>query len=123
MMSSAVDEIPVTSSPFAQKLSGMDRTQRLRLGIGIAILVVMGIAALVLSRQTDYKVLYANLAEKDGGAIIAQLSTMNVPYKYTEGGGALLVPADRVYDVRLRLASLGLPKGSVTGFELMESNR
>jgi flagellar M-ring protein FliF len=48
---------------------------------------------------------------------------MNVPYKYSEGGGALLVPADRVYDVRLRLASLGLPKGSVAGFELMESNR
>ena len=122
-MSTAVAEIPATSSPFAQKLSGMDRTQRLRLGIGIAILVAIGIAALVFSRQTDYKVLYANLAEKDGGAIIAQLSTMNVPYKYTEGGGALLVPADRVYDVRLRLASMGLPKGSVSGFELMESNR
>jgi len=121
-MSSAVAEIPA-SSPFATKLSKLDRSQRLRLGIGVAILVVAGIVALVLSRQTDYRVLYANLAEKDGGAIIAQLSQMNVPYKYTDGGGALLVPADRVYDVRLRLASLGLPKGSVSGFELMESNR
>ncbi len=121
-MSTAVAEIPA-SSPFAQRLSRLDRAQRLRLGLGIAILVVAGIVALVLSRQTDYKVLYANLAEKDGGAIIAQLSQMNVPYKYTEGGGALLVPADRVYDVRLRLASMGLPKGSVSGFELMESNR
>ncbi|MEI2623025.1 MAG: hypothetical protein V9G23_03270 [Giesbergeria sp.] len=34
-----------------------------------------------------------------------------------------LVPADRVHDVRLRLATQGLPKGSVTGFELMEANR
>ncbi|APW40478.1 flagellar M-ring protein FliF [Rhodoferax koreense] len=121
-MSSAVAEIPA-SSPLVQKLSSLDRAQRLRLGLGVAILVVAGIVALVLSRQTEYRVLYANLTEKDGGAVIAQLSQMNVPYKYTEGGGALLVPADRVYDVRLRLASLGLPKGSVTGFELMESNR
>jgi flagellar M-ring protein FliF len=68
-------------------------------------------------------VLYANLPEKDGGAIIAQLTTMNVPYKYTEGGGAILVPADKVHDSRLKLASLGLPKGSVAGFEQMDASR
>jgi flagellar M-ring protein FliF len=48
---------------------------------------------------------------------------MNVPYKYAEGGNAILVPADRVHDTRLRLASQGLPKGSVAGFEMMEANR
>ena len=40
----------------------------------------------------DYKVLYANLADKDGGAVIAQLSQMNVPYRMSEGGSAILVP-------------------------------
>jgi flagellar M-ring protein FliF len=48
---------------------------------------------------------------------------MNVPYKFSEGGGALLVPADRVHEVRLRMASQGLPKGSVAGFELMENQK
>jgi flagellar M-ring protein FliF len=85
--------------------------------------VAIGIIGLVMGRQAEYRVLYASLADKDGGAVIAQLTTMNVPYKYTEGGGAILVPADRVHDVRLKLASLGLPKGSVSGFEMMESNR
>ena len=33
---------------------------------------------------------------------------MNVPYRYNENGTALLVPADRVYDARLQLASQGL---------------
>jgi flagellar M-ring protein FliF len=55
--------------------------------------------------------------------VIAQLTTLNVPYKYTEGGGAIMVPAERVHDLRLRLASQGLPKGAVSGFEMMEANR
>ena len=76
-----------------------------------------------MNRQPDWRVLYASLNDKDGGAIVAQLSQMNVPYKYTEGGQAIMVPSDKVHDTRLRLASQGLPKGSVTGFEMMESNR
>jgi len=106
---------------WRQRLSALDRTQRMRLGAGIALLVAALVAAVVLNRQPDYRVLFANLGDKDGGAIVAQLAQMNVPYKYTEGGGAILVPTDRVHDVRLKLATLGLPKGSVTGFELMDT--
>ncbi|MDF1485773.1 flagellar basal-body MS-ring/collar protein FliF [Ramlibacter sp. H39-3-26] len=128
---SAVAELPVTTLPpaeparsgWAQRLAALDRGQRLRLGIGAALLVALAILAVALTRQPDYRVLFANLSDKDGGAIIAQLTQMNVPYKYTEGGGAILVPGERVHDVRLRLATLGLPKGSVTGFELTEGNR
>lgn len=95
----------------------------MRLGVGAALLVAVAIAAIVMGRQPDYRVLFANLNDKDGGAIVAQLSQMNVPYKHADGGGAILIPADRVHDVRLRLATQGLPKGSVAGFELMESSK
>lgn len=125
---SAVAEVPLTPpvSPapnWLQRLSALDRAQRMRLGVGAALLVAVAIAAIVMGRQPDYRVLFANLSDKDGGAIVAQLSQMNVPYKYSEGGGAILIPSDRVHDVRLRLATQGLPKGSVAGFELMESSK
>jgi flagellar M-ring protein FliF len=129
---SAVAEIPAGSlgeairpapTPLVQRLAKLDRAQRMRLGAGIALLVLVVIFGLVMGRQTEYRTLFASLTDRDGGAIVAQLTQMNVPYKYSEGGGAILVPADRVHDVRLRLASLGLPKGQVTGFELMENNR
>ena len=123
---SAVVEAPLTptaSPTWLQRLSAMDRAQRMRLGVGVVLLVAAAMAAVVLGRQPDYRVLFSNLSDKDGGAIVAQLSQMNVPYKHAEGGGAILVPSDRVHDVRLRLASQGLPKGSVSGFELMEANR
>lgn len=114
--------IPLNPS-LGQRLSSLNQGQLVKLGLGIALFVVIAIAGIVMGRQSEWRVLFANLSDKDGGAIIAQLSQMNVPYKYTEGGQAILVPADKVHDTRLRLASLGLPKGSITGLELMENNR
>ena len=119
---SVVATIPVNPS-LAQRLAALDQGQRLRLALGIVLFVAIGIIGLVMGRQAEWRVLYSNLSDKDGGAVIAQLSTLNVPYKHSDGGGAILVPADRVHDTRLKLASLGLPKGSVNGFEMMESNR
>ena len=118
----AVATVPVNAT-VTQRLSSLSQGQRLRLFAGIVLFVAIGIIGLVMGRQAEWRVLYANLADKDGGAIVAQLSQMNVPYKHADGGGAILVPADKVHDTRLRLASLGLPKGSVSGFEMMESNR
>ncbi len=127
-MTTAVAEVPAVPTPAAapgllQRLGGLDRAARLRWGALAALLVVAAIGAFFYSRQPDYRVLFAGVNDKDGGAIVAQLAQMNVPYKYSEGGGAILVPAERVHDVRLRLATQGLPKGSVTGFEVMENSR
>lgn len=135
----AVAEVPVdptsslvpTPTPTAeppptgwrQRLAALDRVQRIKLGAGVFLLLAMLLGAVFYGRQPDYRVLFAGLSDKDGGAIVAQLTQMNVPYKYGEGTGAIMIAADRVHDVRLRLATLGLPKGTVAGFELMESSR
>ena len=108
---------------LSQRFAGLDQGQRMRLGLGVVLLVAIGIIGVMMGRQAEWRVLYSNLADKDGGAIVAQLTQMNVPYKHADGGGAILVPADKVYDARLKLASLGLPKGSVAGFEMMDTNR
>lgn len=114
--------IPLNPSLF-DRLAGLDQSQRLKMGLGVVLFLAIGIIGMVMGRQAEWRVLYSNLADKDGGAIVAQLSQMNIPYKHADGGGAILVPADKVYDTRLRLASQGLPKGAVAGFEVMESNR
>ena len=108
---------------FVQRVLALSPQRKLMLGGGTAALVALIVAMAMWSSQGDYKVLYANLSDKDGGAILAQLSQMNVPYRHADGGAAILVPADKVHDVRLRLASAGLPKGSIVGFELMDNAR
>ena len=130
-MAATQDTVDTTASQPGNKIS-----ERLREALGrltnqqkIALMVaVAAIAALIMgtilwSRQPDYKVLFSNLSEKDGGTIITALEQLNVPYKFTEGGGAILVPGEKVHEVRLRLASQGLPKGGAVGFELMENQK
>lgn len=75
------------------------------------------------SQQPDYKVLFSNFNDRDGGAIIASLQQLNIKYKYAEGGVAILVPSENVHDARLKLAAQGLPKGGNVGFELMENQK
>ena len=90
---------------------------------GAAALIALVVGALLWGRTPEYRILYTNLSDRDGGAVLAALTQMNVPYKFQEGGGAVLVPAEMVHDARLRLASQGLPKGSIVGFELLESQK
>ena len=115
--------VPTTDTGFASRLAALPAKSKFNLGIGAAVLVAVVLGLIVWSHEGDYKVLYANLSDKDGGAIIAQLSQMNIPYRHSDGGAAILVPAAKVHDARLKLASAGLPKASVGGFEMMDNAR
>lgn len=90
--------------------------------VAIAAVVAIIVGSILWSRQPDWKVLFSNLTEKDGGAIVANLESQNIPHRYSDNG-SLLVPADRVHEVRLKLASQGLPRGGLVGFELMENQK
>jgi len=111
--------VPPNVLEFTRTAGG--RKIMLMLGVA-AVVAVMG-AVWMWGQQPDYRVLFSNFSDRDGGAIVAELEKMNIPYKYAEGGGAVLVPAERVHDARLKLASQGLPKGGNVGFELMENQR
>ena len=106
-----------------QSLGGFNSKQSIGLLLAVAAMVALIFGMWTWGKTPDYRVLYGNLSDRDGGSIIESLQQMNVPYKFAEGGGALLVPADQVHEVRLRLASQGLPKGSLVGFELMENQK
>lgn len=113
----------VEPATFAGRLAAMPMRSKLSFGIGIAALAGVVLAMTLWSSKGDFKVLYANLSDKDGGAVIAALSQMNVPYRMSEGGAAIMVPAAQVHDLRLKLATAGLPKGTVSGYELMDNAR
>ena len=123
-MSAAAPAGAAPASPALPPLMEKLRAQpKLPLIVGAAALVAAAAAFMLWSRAPDYKVLYTNVSDRDGGAIIASLTQMNVPYKFAEGGGAILIAGDKVPEVRLKLAAQGLPKGGGVGFELMDNQK
>ena len=111
--------VPANVMDFTRTAGG----RKIMLMLGVAAVIAVMAAVWMWGQQPDYRVLFSNFSDRDGGAIVAELEKMNIPYKYAEGGGALLVPADRVHDARLKLAAQGLPKGGNVGFELMENQK
>jgi flagellar M-ring protein FliF len=97
--------------------------RRILLMVGAAAVVAAMIGLVLWGQKPEYKVLFSNFSDRDGGAIVQSLQAANIPYQLADGGGAILVPADKVHEVRLKLAAEGLPKGGNVGFELMENQK
>lgn len=119
--STATASDPITR--LREAFGRLNSQQKLLLAIALAAIVALLVGTYLWSKQPDYKVLFTNISEKDGGAIIAALDQANVPYRYSEGGTAILVPSANVHDIRLKLASQGIPRGGSIGFELMENQK
>jgi flagellar M-ring protein FliF len=112
-----------TASISASGLNRLNPKQKVGVAVGVAVLIALLTSVWMWGQTPDYRVLYSNLSDRDGGAIIESLQQLNVPYKFSEGGGALLVPSNLVYETRLKMATQGLPKGGTVGFELMENQK
>lgn len=104
-------------------LTRLRANPRIPLMVASAAAVAIIVALVLWAKTPDYRVLYSNLSEKDGGAIVTQLTQMNVPYRFSDNGGAIMVPADNVHELRLKMAGLGLPKGGAVGFELLDQEK
>jgi flagellar M-ring protein FliF len=97
--------------------------KRVVAGAAAAFALAVVAAIWLWSSAPEYKVLFSNYSDRDGGAITASLDQMGIKYKFSEGGTAILIPAEQVPSVRLKLASQGLPRAGNVGFELLENQK
>jgi flagellar M-ring protein FliF len=120
-LTASTPSLAAPAQTFGARLAALPLKPLVMLAIGAAALAAVAIALIMGGKTHDYKVLFAGLSDKDGGAVIAQLSQMNVPYRHSEGGSAILVPAAQVHDVRMKLGLMGLPKATTGGYELLDA--
>ena len=94
--------------------------------IGAIIVLVLAFAGISFwyGSKPDYVPLYTNLETKDAGDVVNSLKEAGVPYELLEDkkGATILVPATQVHDLRLDLATAGLPRGN-KGFELFDDSK
>ena len=118
-----------TLIPAAPGLGGRWQALPVRLQLG-AMFGVAGLLAVLAfmtlgAKDSDYRPLYPNISDKDGGQIISRLTQMNVPYKVAEGGSVVLVPSGQVHALRMKLAAAGLSVGGASGaagYELLDKD-
>ncbi|MEP7281877.1 MAG: flagellar basal-body MS-ring/collar protein FliF [Rubrivivax sp.] len=106
----------------AARFAALSARAKLQFAVGVAALVAVLVALTLTTRQGDYRLLFSSLSEKDGGQIIEKLQQLNVPYRFGEGNGAILVPSDKVYELRMKLTSAGLPKSAESGYEFLDQS-
>ncbi len=100
----------------------MRLTMRQKITIGVvAAAVIAGLVSLShWNKERDFKPLFTNLAAEDAGQVVARIREGGVEYRLSENGTTILVPSSKVADMRLQLASAGLPKTGRIGFELFD---
>ena len=70
--------------------------------------------------NSDYKVLFESLSNKDSALVIEQLKRENI--EYIISNNKIYVPKKVVYEQRIKLAAAGIPKDSTIGFELFDKD-
>lgn len=88
----------------------------------IAMVTFIGIGAMVYwTGKPEYRVLFSNLSTEDAGNIVTRLQEKKVPYQLSPSGDSILVPSEKISELRLELASSGLPQGGGVGFEIFDN--
>lgn len=95
-------------------------TQRVFItGIALASIVAFFVMIFVLNKPS-YKVMLSRLQQEDAAKIVQMLKTAKEPYQLADNGTTILVPEDRVYDLRLKVAGEASLTGSGIGFEIFD---
>jgi len=110
------EKLPPILRGFAQ----LPRGRQISLIVAVALAVAIGVAVLLWSQKTEYHQLFASIPEREAGEIVEALKKLNADYELDPATGAIRVPAERVHELRLKLASQGLPKEGGTGFEILD---
>jgi flagellar M-ring protein FliF len=115
-----MDSLKRLLEKLKDRFQTLPATQRMLIpALVVAVVLALGVLVFVQG-QSDYGVLFTNLSQEDAGEIVTKLKGKKTPYRLENNGTAILVPKSEMYELRLLLASEGLPKGGGVGFEIFD---
>ncbi len=110
----------VETPPVLKGLANLSIARQLGLMLGIALSVAIGIAVVLWSQNESYDLLYAGMVAEDSSAVLETLEKMGIDYSVETDSGAIMVPADQVREIKLKLAAEGLPRTQSSGYEILD---
>ncbi|GAB1597224.1 flagellar basal-body MS-ring/collar protein FliF [Lysobacter claricitrinus] len=89
----------------------------------VAAAIAVGLWLFFWTQKPNYVPVYAGLDAKSTEDASQLLTTAQIPFRVDTGTGALAVPADKIGEAKMALASAGLPANGDKGFEAMEGDQ
>jgi flagellar M-ring protein FliF len=87
----------------------------------VVVLLVGGVVSLVRWRhESDFRPLFTGMSAEDAAAVVQKLKESGVDHRLEANGSSILVPSERVDELRLEMAASGLPRTGRIGFELFD---
>jgi flagellar M-ring protein FliF len=115
--------LPPVLQQLATVVRGMSPAKRLTM-LSLVLGTVGGFALLMTwSGGIELRALYTQLDSQDAGAIVARLKEQKIPYRIGDDGRTILVPAESLHEIRMQMASEGLPQGGGIGFEVFDNTK
>jgi flagellar M-ring protein FliF len=108
---------------FARVWRSLSLQQRILVGVGFAIALAGLLSLTFWQTKPQHSLLFSNLQQRDAGEIVEKLKASNIPYKLSDDGTSISIPASQVAETRLALAQEGLPRGSGVGYEIFDRTR
>ena len=107
----ALDPVGLKDNPLVRQLAVM---------VGIAASVALGVAVVLWSQSPNYAPLYGTLADQDAMEVMTALQQAGVDFKVDQTTGMVMVPSGKLQELRMQLASQGLPHSDGLGFEMLQ---
>lgn len=100
-----------------------DKTKKLLIAIvgGTMAIAILAVAALKLTEQKDYSVLFTGLNQEEAQQVVALLQEQGYPYRYDDQNGAIHMPSGTVDQARVQMLSQGYPKSGFT-YDMYRNN-
>lgn len=119
-MALANTETTTLATLTPQSLGSNPAVRMLGIMLAIAASIALGITTVLWFWVPNYTVLFGGLTQNDAKEIVDALQQGQIPFKVDEATGAVMVPSQKLHEVRLKLAGQGLPRGDGLGFELLQ---
>lgn len=109
--------------PLVENLNRLTAMKQFGLVVGLAAVVAVVVMVLLWSQTPEFRPLYGHMTDAEAGDVVSVLEESLLPFKIDERTGTILVPSEKIHDIRLRLASQGIPRKTTTGFELLDKDQ
>lgn len=114
---------PAGGGDYLSGFGQLDLFRQLGLMVGLMASVAIGFAVVLWSQGDRFQPVFGNMQGYDPNAIMEALDTDGVDYRIDPSSGVILVPADDIASIRLRLAAAGVTRFDGTGYELLDQDQ